>query len=95
MGGWPICALARSCLTLMRIPIRPFGTCWHTGTDSCFSDLFGVPLNKSMLHATATAFLGEYRHDLPLVVLLCVKELYHTGEYELSIDLWLHDGLFL
>ncbi len=95
MGGWPICALARSCLTLMRIPICPFGTCWCAGTDSCFSDLFGILLNESVLCATATAFLGEYRHDLPLIVLLYVEELYHTGEYGLLINLWLHDGLFL
>jgi len=95
MEGWPICALARSCPTLMRIPVYPFRMCWHAGTDSCFSDLFGILLNKSVLHATATAFLEEYRHNLPLVVLLCVKELYHTGEYGLSINLWLYNGLFL
>jgi len=31
-------------------------------------DIFGVPLNESVLRAPATAILGGYRHDLPLVV---------------------------
>jgi hypothetical protein len=42
-------------------------------------DIFGVPLNESVLRAPATAILGGYRHDLPLVVFLCVEELYRTG----------------
>ncbi|KAI0291227.1 hypothetical protein B0F90DRAFT_387327 [Multifurca ochricompacta] len=44
--------------------------------------IFGVPLNESVLHAPATAILGGYRHDLPLVVFLCVEELYRTGIYK-------------
>jgi len=95
VGGWPVCALARSCPTLMRMPVRRFGACQRAGTDPCFSDIFGVPLNESVLRASATAILGGYRHDLPLVVFLCVEELYRTGEYELSMDLWFHDGAFL
>ena len=43
-------------------------------------DIFGVPLNESVLRAPATAILGGYRHDLPLVVFLCVEELYRTGK---------------
>jgi hypothetical protein len=43
--------------------------------------IFGVPLNESVLRAPATAILGGYRHDLPLVVFLCVEELYRTGIY--------------
>jgi hypothetical protein len=44
------------------------------------ADVFGVPLNETVLRAPATAILGGYRHDLPLVVFLCVEELYRTGE---------------
>jgi hypothetical protein len=44
------------------------------------ADIFGVPLNESVLRAPATAILGGYRHDLPLVVFLCVEELYRTGK---------------
>ncbi|KAH9996968.1 Rho GTPase activation protein [Russula compacta] len=44
--------------------------------------IFGVPLNESILRAPATAILGGYRHDLPLVVFLCVEELYRTGIYK-------------
>jgi hypothetical protein len=44
--------------------------------------IFGVPLNESVLRAPATAILGGYRHDLPLVVFLCVEELYRTGIYK-------------
>jgi hypothetical protein len=43
-------------------------------------DIFGVPLNESVLRASATAILGGYRHDLPFVVFLCVEELYRTGK---------------
>jgi hypothetical protein len=32
------------------------------------TEIFGVPLNKSVLRAPATAILGGYRHDLALVV---------------------------
>jgi hypothetical protein len=46
-----------------------------------FADIFGVPLNESVLRAPATAILGGYRHDLPLVVFFCVEELYRTGEH--------------
>ncbi|KAI9441934.1 hypothetical protein H4582DRAFT_1426820 [Lactarius indigo] len=44
--------------------------------------VFGVPLNESVLRAPATAILGGFRHDLPLVVFLCVEELYRTGIYK-------------
>ena len=44
------------------------------------ADIFGVSLNESVLRAPATAILGGYRHDLPLVVFLCVEELYRTGK---------------
>lgn len=44
------------------------------------ADIFGIPLNESVLRAPATAILGGYRHDLPLVVFLCVEELYRTGK---------------
>jgi hypothetical protein len=44
--------------------------------------VFGVPLNETVLRAPATAILGGYRHDLPLVVFLCVEELYRTGIYK-------------
>ena len=37
-------------------------------------------MNESVLRAPATAILGGYRHDLPLVVFLCVEELYRTGK---------------
>ncbi|KAH9957679.1 hypothetical protein BC827DRAFT_641802 [Russula dissimulans] len=43
---------------------------------------FGVPLNESVFRSPATAILGGYRHDLPLVVFLCVEELYRTGIYK-------------
>ncbi len=43
-------------------------------------EVFDVPLNESVLRTPATAILGGYRHDLPLVVFLCVEELYRTGE---------------
>ncbi|KAH9055393.1 Rho GTPase activation protein, partial [Lactarius vividus] len=44
--------------------------------------VFGVPLNESVLRAPATAILGGFRHDLPLVIFLCVEELYRTGIYK-------------
>lgn len=59
-----------------------------------FADIFGVPLNESILRAPATAILGGYRHDLPLVVFLCVEELYRTGEH-LQICLSPLDRAFL
>ena len=51
-------------------------------------DVFGVPLNETVLRAPATAILGGYRHDLPLVVFLCVEELYRTGESRTSVLLF-------
>ena len=39
-----------------------------------------------MLRASATAILGGYRHDLPLVVFLCVEELYRTGEHGVTFN---------
>ncbi|KAI0264224.1 hypothetical protein BC834DRAFT_276361 [Gloeopeniophorella convolvens] len=44
--------------------------------------IFGVSLDESVLRAPATAVFGGYRHDLPLVVFLCVEELYRTGIYQ-------------
>lgn len=55
--------------------------CRADGSALCWKDIFGVPLNESILRAPASAILGGYRHDLPLVVFLCVEELYRTGEY--------------
>lgn len=48
------------------------------------ADIFGIPLSESVLRAPATAILGGHRHDLPLVVFLCVEELYRTGEHRIS-----------
>jgi hypothetical protein len=56
---------------------RYIGLIW---ADASPVDIFGVPLNESVLRAPATAILGGYRHDLPLVVFLCVEELYRTGK---------------
>ena len=65
---------------------------WLTLADVFFArrtvDVFGVPLNETVLRAPATAILGGYRHDLPLVVFLCVEELYRTGESRTSVLLF-------
>ncbi|KAI0253620.1 hypothetical protein BJV78DRAFT_1280692 [Lactifluus subvellereus] len=53
--------------------------------DKNAAHIFGAPLNEGMLRALATAILGGYRHDLPLVVFLCDEELYHTGTYKSSL----------
>jgi len=56
LGGWPVCALARSCPTLMRIPVCPFGTCWRAGTDFlffrslwCSAERERAPFNRNCL----------------------------------------------
>lgn len=48
-------------------------------------------MNESVLRASATAILGGYRHDLPLVVFLCVEELYRTGKSANFIRRTLHN----
>ena len=82
--GWRGCALGKSCLTLTTTHVCVFF--FHvvilgsSGLTPCHVDIFGVPLNESVLRASATAILGGCRHDLPLVVFLCVEELYRTGK---------------
>ncbi|KAI9460344.1 Rho GTPase activation protein [Russula earlei] len=74
----------------MRIRVRASCSSVLARTPPCaprlsiilFTDIFGVPLNESVLRSPATAILGGYRHDLPLVVFLCVEELYRTGIYK-------------
>jgi hypothetical protein len=82
--GWRGCALGKSCLTLTTGHVRDFFHVVILGSSGLLRwppvDTFGVPLNESVLRAPATAILGGYRHDLPLVVFLCVEELYRTGK---------------
>lgn len=66
----------------MRIPVCVLSVVWASFVELTWFrvDVFGVPLNETVLRAPATAILGGYRHHLPLVVFLCVEELYRTGE---------------
>ena len=84
-GGrrWRECGLDKSCLTLTTTHVRVLFHVVILGLSGLMRwslvDIFGVPLNESVLRAPATAILGGSRHDLPLVVFLCVEELYRTG----------------
>lgn len=89
----------RNCPTSMRTHVRVsifiFVIIGSPGSMGWLSvDIFGVPLNESVLRAPATAILGGYRHDLPLVVFLCVEELYRTGKSANLFDVlfYPHDG---
>jgi hypothetical protein len=90
----------RNCLTSMRTHVRVsiffFVIIGSPGLMGWLpADIFGVPLNESVLRAPATAILGGYRHDLPLVVFLCVEELYRTGKTVILFDVLFlssHDG---
>ncbi|KAH7909585.1 hypothetical protein BJ138DRAFT_1154888 [Hygrophoropsis aurantiaca] len=42
----------------------------------------GTPLPDVVLHAGASIILGDYVHDLPVVVLACIEELNRTGIYQ-------------
>ncbi|KAH7920559.1 Rho GTPase activation protein [Leucogyrophana mollusca] len=42
----------------------------------------GTSLHEVVLHAGASIVLGDYVHDLPIVVLACVEELNRTGIYQ-------------
>ncbi len=83
-GRWRGCALGKSCPTLTTTRVRISFHVVELGSSGLMHwlhvDIFGVPLNESVLRAPATAILGGYRHDLPLVVFLCVEELYRTGK---------------
>jgi RhoGAP domain len=47
--------------------------------------VFGLPLHLIPEYSTAQAILGGTLHRLPLVVFVCVEELYRTGLYSPSL----------
>ncbi|KII87024.1 hypothetical protein PLICRDRAFT_242460 [Plicaturopsis crispa FD-325 SS-3] len=44
--------------------------------------VFGETLEYACLYASAPTTFGNYQHDLPIVVVACVEELYRTGLYQ-------------
>ncbi|EGO00636.1 hypothetical protein SERLA73DRAFT_71637 [Serpula lacrymans var. lacrymans S7.3] len=49
--------------------------------DKDFS-VIGAPLHQALLHSSSAVVVGEYRHDVPIVVIACIEELYRTGIYQ-------------
>ncbi|KAJ7600491.1 hypothetical protein C8J56DRAFT_1156850 [Mycena floridula] len=41
--------------------------------------VFGSPLRQVSMYACTTVLLGDYEHDLPILVFACVEELYRLG----------------
>ncbi|KIK79935.1 hypothetical protein PAXRUDRAFT_159955 [Paxillus rubicundulus Ve08.2h10] len=49
--------------------------------DSSFHAI-GTPLEDVLLYASASIAIGDFQHDLPIVVVACVEELTKTGIYQ-------------
>lgn len=58
------------------MPFRPK----ETGFTSDVPDVVGAALEDVVLYASTSIPIGDYQHDLPVVVVACVEELTRTGE---------------
>ncbi len=60
----------------------PFELSSFCCSEHRFQVVFHVPLELLHDNAMTTATVVGYMHELPLVVVTCVEELYRTGEYQ-------------
>lgn len=44
--------------------------------------VLGEPLRKTSIYASMTMVLGDREHELPIIVVSCIEELYRTGIYQ-------------
>ena len=45
--------------------------------------VLGEPLRKASIYASTTMVLGGREHDLPIIVVSCIEELYRTGKQQI------------
>jgi hypothetical protein len=63
--------------------VRILQSVLNSGALRIYSVVLGETLRKASIHASTTMVLGGREHELPIIVVSCIEELYRTGKQEI------------
>jgi hypothetical protein len=58
---------------------RQFYSLGESLSSHCLIGVFGAPIRDVYAHASMPTVIGGFQHQLPIVVVACVEELYRIG----------------